>query len=112
MRVVGLFSRLCLYAAGLMLGCLPGVALALQTWLPDNPQPQPKQANPANNGQRHQTSPNRIFWVIPNYRADESSAPFKPLTSRAKLKLALDDAFDPSAFLVTGVIAGLAMADR
>jgi hypothetical protein len=31
---------------------------------------------------------------------------------RAKFKLAIDDSFDPSAFLVTGVLAGLSMAER
>jgi hypothetical protein len=112
MRVAALLTPLCRFTAGFLLCCLPQVAPAQQAGLPDNPQPQQQQTNPKNNGQKRRPSPNRIFWVIPNYRADESSAPFKPLSSRAKLKLALDDAFDPSAFLVTGVIAGFAMAER
>jgi hypothetical protein len=46
-----------------------------------------------------------IFWVIPNYREDENGAEFKRLTLRQKLKLAFDDSFDPTAFLVAGVFA-------
>jgi hypothetical protein len=53
-----------------------------------------------------------IFWVIPNYRSDESGAAFKPLTPKSKFKVALDDSFDPSAFLVAGVFAGTNMAQR
>lgn len=34
---------------------------------------------------------------------------FTPLTSHQKLKVALDDSFDPSAFLVAGVFAGNSM---
>jgi hypothetical protein len=60
----------------------------------------------------HQLSKNHIFWVIPNYRSDEKSTQIKPLTPGAKMKVAFDDSFDPSAFLVAGVFAGLGMAQR
>lgn len=50
------------------------------------------------------------MWVIPNYRADEGATEFKPLTSDQKFKLAFDDSFDPTAFLVAGVFAGSSMA--
>ena len=53
-----------------------------------------------------------ILWVVPNYRSDESTAQFKPLTPRQKFKLAFDDSFDPTAFLVAGVFAGSSMAQR
>ncbi|HWY53137.1 MAG TPA: hypothetical protein VNZ03_01665 [Terriglobales bacterium] len=82
--------------------------------LPDAPQPQnqPTQANPDQNGQPPKPSKNHIFWVIPNYRADENTAEIKPLTPKAKFKIAFDDSFDPSAFLVAGVLAGLADAQN
>jgi hypothetical protein len=83
--------------------------------LPDAPQPtqsQSPQSNPEQNGPQHEPSKNHIFWVIPNYRSDENPAKNKPLTAGAKMKVALDDSFDPSAFLVAGVFAGLGMAQR
>ena len=77
---------------------------------PDAPQPQPKQTSQPDNqgayGKHH------ILWIIPNYRADESAAAFKPLARREKFKLALDDSFDPTAFLVAGIFAGSSMAQR
>jgi len=60
----------------------------------------------------HRASQNHIFWVIPNYREDENAENIKPLTPRQKLKIAIDDSFDPSAFLVAGVFAGSSMAQR
>ena len=57
-------------------------------------------------------SKHHILWVIPNYRADESTAEFKPLTPGEKFKMAVDDSFDPTAFLVAGVFAGLNMAQK
>jgi hypothetical protein len=61
---------------------------------------------------KHEPSKNHIFWIIPNYRSDENSTEIKPLTSGAKMKVALDDSFDPSAFLVAGIFAGLSMAQK
>jgi hypothetical protein len=34
------------------------------------------------------------------------------LTPAEKMKVALDDSFDPSAFLVAGIFAGLSMAQK
>ncbi len=48
--------------------------------------------------------------MIPNFREDESSETITALTPGAKLKVAFDDSFDPSAFLVAGIFAGSAMA--
>ena len=82
---------------------------------PDAPQPAPSQSPQSTleqNGGQHTPSKNHIFWVIPNYRSDENSTTIKPLTSGAKMKVALDDSFDPSAFLVAGVFAGIGMAQR
>ena len=95
---------------------------AQQMPLPDAPQPQtqpeaqpqPQNVPPALGPERkkHQLSKNHIFWVIPNYREEENSGDFKPLTPKAKLKIAFDDSFDPSAFLVAGVFAGMSMAQK
>jgi hypothetical protein len=79
--------------------------------LPDSPKPSPTQS-PGQNDRQHEPSKNHILWVIPNYRSDESPATIKPLRPSAKLKVALEDSFDPSAFLVAGVFAGVAMAQR
>ncbi len=83
--------------------------------LPDAPSSSQIQSGPSTleqDGQQPQLSKNHIFWVIPNYRSDETSAEFKPLTPGAKMKVAFDDSFDPSAFLVAGVFAGVAMAQK
>ncbi|HZR55234.1 MAG TPA: hypothetical protein VFA74_00050 [Terriglobales bacterium] len=113
MKVAGLLTRSRIRICFLLL-FFSSLAVGQQAGLPDTPQPlnQPKQTDPENNGQRHKPSPNHIFWIIPNYRADESSAEFKPLTPHAKLKVAIDDSFDPSAFLVAGVFAGMSLAQR
>jgi hypothetical protein len=83
--------------------------------LPDAPQPaqlQSSQSNPKQGEQHYQVSKNHIFWVIPNYRSDEDPTKIKALTPGAKMKLAFYDSFDPSAFLVAGVFAGVGMAER
>jgi hypothetical protein len=83
--------------------------------LPDAPnssQTQSRTSSLAQGAQPHEPSKNHIFWIIPNYRSDENSAEIKPLTPGAKMKVALDDSFDPSAFLVAGVFAGLSMAQK
>jgi hypothetical protein len=83
--------------------------------LPDAPSSSQTQASPsiaAQDGQKHEPSKNHIFWIIPNYRSDENPAEIKPLTPGAKMKVALDDSFDPSAFLVAGIFAGLSMAQK
>jgi hypothetical protein len=78
--------------------------------LPDNPQPQSQsQPAPGSADNKGQYGKHHILWVIPNYRSDESASEFKPLTPRQKFKLAFDDSFDPTAFLVAGVFAGSSM---
>ena len=85
-----------------------------QTTLPETPQPQPSSTAPATATKRKQReySKHHILWVIPNYREDEGGAEFKPLTPKQKLKLAFDDSFDPTAFLVAGVFAADSMAQK
>jgi len=111
------FLTLCCLQIALSLGLTGGSALSQQVPRPDAPQPQNQgqqatQSNPEPSSERNKISKNHIFWVIPNYRADESQAEFKPLTRSAKFKVAVDDSFDPSAFLVAGVFAGISMAQK
>lgn len=96
----------------LFLGCI--TTTAQQPQLPDAPEPQTQnpQARSAQKEGQGQYGKHHILWIIPNYRSDESTSQFKPLTPREKFKLALDDSFDPTAFLVAGVFAGTAMVQH
>ncbi len=83
--------------------------------LPDAPssiQTQSGSPSLAQHGQQNEPSKNHIFWIIPNYRSDENLAEIKPLMPLEKMKVALDDSFDPSAFLVAGIFAGLSMTQK
>jgi hypothetical protein len=104
----GLFLRnLSLVLLLILLAFFPCVAQQAQ--LPDTPQPQttaPASSNDDNKGWNQ----NHILWIIPNYRAEESTAPFQALTPKQKFKIAVFDSLDPSAFLVAGVFAGINMA--
>jgi hypothetical protein len=51
-----------------------------------------------------------IMWIIPNYGTDEGAMEFHTLMPEQKFKLAFDDSFDPTAFVVAGVFAGTSMA--
>ena len=88
---------------------IPRSLNAQQGQAPDPPHPI-KQSQVGEQGNK--PSKNHIFWVIPNYREEENTAAIRPLTRGAKFKIGFDDSFDPSAFLVAGVFAGLAMAQR
>ena len=101
-------------ALGLAVLGFCGILLAQQATLPDTPQPQAEHAHPAakRNGSSGEYGKHHILWVIPNYREDESLAQYRPLSAREKFKVAIDDSFDPTAFLVAGVFAGSAMAQR
>jgi hypothetical protein len=50
--------------------------------------------------------PKRILGIIPNYRTAPSLARYQPLTVEGKFKIAVQDSFDPGAFVLTGMIAG------
>src|SRR6202140_542127 len=83
--------------------------------LPDAPSATQTQSKPSNlirHDEQHEPSKNHILWIIPNYRSDENSEEIKPLTPAEKMKVSLDDSFDPSAFLVAGIFAGISMAER
>ena len=54
----------------------------------------------------------RIFGILPNYRTVGTSQNVKPLSSEEKWRLATAEAFDPAAFLVAGVFAGVGQAEH
>jgi hypothetical protein len=54
--------------------------------------------------------PKRILWVIPNYRAVSANTQLPPLSPKGKLRLATQDSFDYSSFLLAGIIAGWSQA--
>jgi len=83
--------------------------------LPDAPsatQTQSQPSIPIEHDEQHEPSKNHILWIIPNYRSDENHGEIKALTPAEKMKVSLDDSFDPSAFLVAGIFAGISMAER
>ena len=83
--------------------------------LPDAPSATQTQLKPSNliqHDDQHEPSKNHIFWMIPNYRSDEHSGQIKALTPAEKMKVSLDDSFDPSAFLVAGIFAGVSMVQK
>jgi len=83
--------------------------------LPDAPsatQTQSRPSDPKQHNDQHESSKNHIPWIIPNYRSDENSGHIKALTPAEKMQVSLDDSFDPSAFLVAGIFAGISMAER
>jgi hypothetical protein len=105
--------RICRLAILLSFFLVAGFCSAQTAELPDAPQPQttsPAPATPASAPNDKSWGKTHILWIIPNYRAEESTDPFHPLTNKEKFKVALGDSFDPSAFLVAGVFAGISMA--
>ena len=76
--------------------------------LPDAPEPKQWKAERSSGMSEYRQ--HHIMWVIPNYRTDEGATEFQPLTPDQKFKLAFDDSFDPTAFLVAGVFARSSMA--
>jgi hypothetical protein len=76
--------------------------------LPDAPQPRQLKADESSSTSQYRK--HHIMWVVPNYRTDEDATDFQPLTTDEKFRLAFDDSFDPTAFLVAGVFAGSSMA--
>jgi len=49
----------------------------------------------------------RIFGVLPNYRTVENpNIRMAPLSAKGKFKLAVEDSFDPYAYVIAGAFAG------
>jgi len=113
LSLITVISRV-LFFLNLLVGPVAAIGQETST-LPDAPsssQIESRLSSLEQDRQQHQLSKNHIFWVIPNYRSDENAAEIEPLTPSAKMKVAFDDSFDPSAFLVAGVFAGVAMAQK
>ena len=111
-----------LIAALLCFLTLPGFAQQPQpTAVPDNT-PSTQAQKPADTGssvdKKDEKIPNapinpkndRLFLVIPNYTTVEVPVAFVPLTAKEKFKLGAEDAFDPYAFPLAGVLAAIAQA--
>jgi hypothetical protein len=62
------------------------------------------------NSQTAGKQPKRILWVIPNYRAVSANTQLRPLSPKGKLRLATQDSFDYSSFLMAGIVAGWSQA--
>jgi hypothetical protein len=62
------------------------------------------------NSQTAGRQPKRILWVIPNYRAVSANTQLPPLSPKGKLRLATQDSFDYSSFLMAGIVAGWSQA--
>jgi hypothetical protein len=68
--------------------------------------PQAKKPDDGKNG----TSKDRIFWALPNFLTLEDADKVPPLTTKQKFKVVAQGVFDPSEFLLIGVIAGIGQA--
>jgi hypothetical protein len=104
----------CLISANFLLASVVAVGQDTSA-LPDAPsatQTQSKPSKPKQHNDQHEPSKNHILWIIPNYRSDENSGQIKALTPAEKMKVSLDDSFDPSAFLVAGIFAGVSMVQK
>jgi hypothetical protein len=79
---------------------------------PDLPKPPPEATSPTGAGNSSDNSGqnrnDRIFSVVPNYMTvdEENNHQIPPLSAGAKFKLFVKSAFDPGAFIVTGILAG------
>lgn len=94
---------------GLMLLLARGLGLCQQSLTPpDAPEPEQVKSGPSPGTSEYRQ--HHILWLIPNYRSDEGTTEFQPLTPEQKFKIAFEDSFDPTAFLVAGVFAGSSMA--
>jgi hypothetical protein len=100
----GNLSFACVAAAGQEPSALPDAPSTTQT--------QSKPSNLTQHDEHREPSKNHILWIIPNYRSDENPGEIKALTPAEKMKVSLDDSFDPSAFLVGGIFAGTSMAQK
>jgi hypothetical protein len=86
-----------LLAAALVLRGAPARALELN----------PPIAPPPPDGQVMGTKEDRILWFFPNYRTVDQEKSHPVITPRDKLAIALNDSFDPYAFPVPLLFAGV-----
>jgi hypothetical protein len=53
---------------------------------------------------------NRMLWVVPNFAAVSANTTLPPLSAHEKFRLAVDDSFDYSSFVWTGIITAQSFA--
>jgi hypothetical protein len=58
-------------------------------------------------GEAGSTEDKRAFGVLPNYRTAEENAPFIPITTKQKFKIAAKDTFDWPSYILGGAFAGI-----
>ena len=75
-----------------------------QPALPDAPNPQAAQTQPARN-----PSSKRIFGIIPNFRTVSTDVKLPPQTVKQKFTTATEDSFDYSAIFIPAALAGYSL---
>lgn len=99
--------RLCLVVL-----CICGFLSAQQT--PSEPKteakPQTDRSAKPSDDDSEGKQPKRILWIIPNYRAVSADTQLPPLSLKDKFKLATEDSFDYTSFILAGMLAGVAQA--
>lgn len=80
-----------------------------QTQAPAKPPAQPVQTPPDGNVQAVSANPvdKRVFGVIPNNRTTSADIPYRPITARHKLYIAVKDSFDWPTYITGALFAGL-----
>jgi len=58
------------------------------------------------------TKEDRLFWVVPNYRTVDEQKSIDVITAKEKFTIAMKDSFDPYAFPVAGLFAGISQAEN
>ncbi len=71
--------------------------------------PTPGNTTPQNSDSKD-TQSKRILWIIPNYRAVSADTFLPPESAKEKFKLATQDSFDYSSFVLAGLLAGYGQA--
>jgi hypothetical protein len=59
-----------------------------------------------------ESSGKRVLGIIPNYRTYPSLATYEPITSKEKLKIAVDDSFDQGTVALAVAFAGLGLGTK
>ena len=72
--------------------------------------PQAGQASKQSDDHSEGRQSKRILWIIPNYRAVSANTQLPPDSLKDKFKLATEDSFDYSSFMLAGILAGIGQA--
>lgn len=80
--------------------------------LPDALAPKSNMANPINPDIQESNQSKRILWIIPNYRAVNTTTLLPPLSFKGKIWIATEDTFDYSDFVFVGALAGISMSQK